>query len=103
MSPVGTAAVDVREFVKSRGTVFLTLMLALLVVLCAFDGPAARLSSLSHPGVASCRSVHAANLPTSPGGEPTFRLVSEGALALLVGDPSWLLAQSIDHPPELSA
>ncbi len=85
-----------------RGTVVLLLMLALVAVVCAAEAPAGQLSPLSHRGMASCRSLHAASLPTSAR-EPAFQVASEPAQAILASGPSWLLAQSIDHPPRLSA
>ena len=87
---------------KLRGTVFLVVMLVLVVVVCAVEAPAAHLSPLSHRGTAWYRGLHAASLPTSSASELALPIASAPGLALLTGDPLWLLARSIDHPPEVS-
>jgi len=98
--------VERKDLVKSLGTKALVLLFVALVVRCAFDGPGAQASAASPSQGDSvlCGSLNAAAMEISLPIQPALQASSGKAVGPLAAvHLSWLLAQSIDHPPEKPA
>jgi hypothetical protein len=91
---------------KVLGAKVLVLLFAVLVVRCAFDGPAAHAST--DPGSlhqnAFCAVLHSSAVDHPISSRPGFPILSGNAIYPPPGGyPVWSLAHSIDHPPERPA
>jgi len=85
----------------------LVLLFTGLVIACPFDAPGGHPhypTTASPEAGAFCGMLHSSIAGTVPLKEPASLFPSEEPVAsVLNGYPLWSLAQSIDHPPELSA
>jgi hypothetical protein len=101
---MGYAQVSIEVTVKLAAHEIFVVLFVTLVVVCAFHGPDSHASdaSSSQEGDTFCGFLHSSVVQATPPSQRVSDISSDEPVGLLPEvRPAWILARSIDHPPEL--